>query len=111
MIIVPTTPPVALVDQNSINQAQQNQSQSSEASRKATDTVKISSEAQQLAGSLVNDKPVTIATEPKPISIVADPKPAVAVEAKTPVPDLPKADIPTNGVTQKPEANRIDVLT
>jgi len=55
MIILPATTPAALVDQNSVNQAEQNQVEISQQSRKASDTVQFSPRALELAGNPVNE--------------------------------------------------------
>jgi hypothetical protein len=102
MIILPVTTPAAAIDQNSVNQAQQNQLQSSEDSRKATDTVKISAEAQQLADNSVNSNAPKEANDPTRI---------MAQEAAKALTEAPKSDdVQKNPVTQKPEGSKIDIV-
>ena len=50
MIILPVSTPAVAIDQNSVKQSEQNDTQALQKSRKATETVQISSEARQLAG-------------------------------------------------------------
>jgi len=96
MIILPASTPAVAVDQSSLNQAQQNQVQSSEQSRKATDTVQISPKALELAGTELKQSPTQVA-EARAVKQVEE---AVEVDKQQPV----------NPATQKPESNKIDVV-
>jgi len=57
MIIAPTATPAALLDQSSLNQSQQQQTQNTELSRKASVTVQLSPEARELAGAENKETP------------------------------------------------------
>ncbi|GAV19098.1 hypothetical protein MMIC_P0027 [Mariprofundus micogutta] len=102
MIILPVSTPVASIDQSHVNQTQLNHTRSLEDSRIATDTVKISAEAQHLSSSLVNDKAAPSGN---------DAARAIIADAKKALQEPPKVDVPKNPATQTPESNRIDVLS
>ncbi|MDQ6992186.1 MAG: hypothetical protein Q9M31_01825 [Mariprofundus sp.] len=105
MIILPaSTTPIASTDFTNLRQSQQNITSQSEQSRKATDTVQLSSEAKQLASAQAhNSSAVNVAvsapqsTDSEATETVADNE---AVEQQRPV----------NLQTQKPETTKIDVL-
>lgn len=102
MIILPVSTPAAAIDQNTVSQAQQNHTQSLEEARKANDTVKISSEAQQLAQSSVNNDQPKAANDPTKVQ---------AAEASRVLKEIPQPDtVQKNPVTQKPENNQLDVV-
>jgi len=96
MIILPAATPAVAIEQNNVNQAQQNQVQSSEQSRKATDTVQISPKALELAGTDLKQSPVQAAES----NVIKQASEAVEVNKQQPV----------NPTTQKPESTKIDVV-
>ncbi len=102
MIILPTTPPVALGDQNSVNQSLQHQFQNAKQSKKATDTVQLSAQAQEMAGGGLTNQHNT----PAAIRQAADNEAAETVADNK----VAEAQRPTNPVTQKPESTKIDIL-
>jgi len=96
MIIAPT--PIAALDQNSVNQSQQQQTQSSEISRKATVTVQVSSQARELAGTKNNDEtPPQQKTEAQVIKQNNEAFEANKQQAISPS-------------SKQPESNKIDVV-
>lgn len=105
MIISPSVAPVALIDQNSTNQTQNSQIQNSEQSRKATDTVQVSAQARELAGTEQNNKPVA-STSPAAIQKAADNEVAEKVADN----EVIEQQRPSNPITHKPETTKIDVL-
>ncbi|MDQ6999215.1 MAG: hypothetical protein Q9M17_10925 [Mariprofundus sp.] len=97
MIIVPTATPAAVLDQNTVNQTQQYQTQSAEQSRKASVTVQVSAEARELAGAE--------SKEPAPqqkIEVQANKENIQAVEVNK--------QQAVNQTTKLPENNKIDVV-
>jgi len=97
MIIAPTTTPVALLDQNSVNQSQQQQVQSTEYSRKASVTVQLSSEARELAGTENKEAPLQQKAEAQ---ITKQVNAAVETTKQQPV----------NPTSKQPENNKISIL-
>ena len=105
MIILPTTTPAALTDVNNNNQTIHEQIQSAVHSKRATDTVQVSAQARELAGSGLNNGPAANnvpataqrATDNEMAEKVADNE---AIEAQR----------PSNPVTNKPETSKIDVV-
>jgi len=129
MIILPVSTPAIAIDQNTVNQSQQNQINQSEQSRKATDTVVVSSKAREMAGTELNyspsasstpapaDKPaansVSLATEvknapppPPPAHVAAD----IEVAEKVAASEVVEQQRPTNAMTGKQETTKIDVV-
>jgi len=105
MIILPTTTPVAIADVNNNNQTAQQQIQNVEQSNKATDTVQVSSQAREMAGTELNNKPAAN-NEPAAVQKAADNNVAEKVADNK----IAEAQRPSNPVTQKPESTKIDVV-
>jgi len=103
MIILPTTPPAAVIDQSSVNQSQQQQVSSAEQSRKASVTVQLSSEARELAGAENKETvPQQKAEIQLRIEAHADKLVSLAVDAQK--------QEPINQTTKQPENNKIDIV-
>jgi len=105
MIIMPASTPVAIADVSNNNQSQQQQMQSTEQSRKATDTVQVSAQAREMAGSGLDNKPAAN-SEPIAVQKAADNEAAEKVVDN----EITEAQRPSNPVTQKPETSKIDVV-
>jgi len=130
MIIMPVSTPAVAVDQNNVNQSQQNQSQSLQDSRKATDTVQLSSEARKMAGvesnytaaapatppaaatqeASASANSVSLATEiqstPTPAHIATDNE----VTEKVADSEVAEQQRPVNAATGKQETTKIDIV-
>lgn len=100
MIILPTTTPAAVTDLSNSNQTVHQQIQSSEQSRKATDTVQISAHAQELAGSGLQSR------QSPAVQSMADNEAAEKV-ADNEIAETQRLSNPATGVVEK---NRIDVV-
>jgi len=105
MIILPTATPVAAADFGNTNQSQQNQVNQSEHSRKATDTVQLSSEARQMAGTELNPK-TSATTAPLPPQQLAD----IEVAEKVADNEAVEQQRPVNPSSKQPETTKIDLL-
>jgi len=105
MIIMPTATPLALTDLHHSNQTQHQQMQNAEHSRKNSDTVQLSAQARELAGSALqqgagdhaNPAMMHAAAEREAVEKVADHE---AVEQQR----------PGNPLTRIPETTKIDIL-
>lgn len=130
MIILPVSTPAVAIDQNTVNQSQQNQSQSLQDSRKATDTVQLSAEARRMAGAESNytaaapatpatassdesspsANSVSLATEiqsnPTPAHIATDNE----VTEKVADSEVAEQQRPVNAATGQQETTKIDVV-
>ncbi|OIO75475.1 MAG: hypothetical protein AUJ57_00005 [Zetaproteobacteria bacterium CG1_02_53_45] len=129
MIILPTTTPVVAADFSNLNQTHQNQTNQAEQSKRASDTVMLSSEARQMASADLNYKPSTTAEPVAPPQVDSANAPATAEQApaaSTPV-SVPQAadneasekvadseaaeqQRPVNAMTGKFESTKIDML-
>jgi len=105
MIIMPTTTPVAIADISNNNQSQQQQIQSIEQSRQATDTVQVSAQARKIAGTELNNKPAAN-SEPVAVQKAANNEVAEKVADNK----IVEQQRPHNPVTQKSETTKIDVV-
>lgn len=105
MLISPTIPPVALVDQNSVNQSLNNQIANAEQSRKATDTVQLSAEAKNLANADLN-------SSSNRQHIVQNTSASRENEALETAPDNESSESqqPVNNLTQQSTTTKIDVV-
>jgi hypothetical protein len=105
MIIMPATTPTAIIDLSNNNQSQQQQMQSIEQSKQATDTVQVSAQAREMAGTGQNNNPVA-ASAPIAIQKAADNEVAERVADN----EVIEQQRPSNPVTHKPETTKIDVV-
>jgi len=105
MIIMPTATPVAINDINISNQSQQQQIQIAEESKKATDTVQVSAQAREMAGTELNNKPAAN-SDPVVVQKAADNKVAEKIADNKVI----EQQRPANPVTQKPETTKIDIV-
>jgi len=105
MIILPTTTPVAIADVNNNNQTTQQQIQNAEQSKKASDTVQVSAQAREMAGTELNNKPAAN-SEPAAVQKAADNNVAKRVADNKVI----EAQRPSNPVTQKHETTKIDIV-
>ena len=126
MIILPAATPAVAIDQNTINQSQQNQSQSLQDAKKATDTVQLSAEARKLAGTESSDRaPVTPAPAAPTQETGGANSVSLALEAsatthrvaadnevteKVADNEVAEQQRPTNAVTGQNETTKIDVV-
>lgn len=115
MIISPSTPPAALADLNSVNQTLNNQIESSEQSRKATDTVQLSAEARNLANTKLDNggnSTNPLATSGDNERLEATPDNEAAESISNPASNQAGAQPaqPLDNLTQQPVASKIDVV-
>ncbi len=129
MIILPTTTPVAAIDFSNLNQSQQNQTNQAEQSKRATDTVMVSSEARQMAGTELNSKPSSYSAAIVPQQVESTNAPAAPQQVAPSTPpvsaqqaadnevtekvadsEVVEQQRPTNAMTGKLESTKIDVV-
>ncbi len=111
MIISPTLPPAAAIEQSSVNQSLLNQIDSSQQSRRATDTVQLSSEARNLASTKLDNN-----NNANNAQLAA--KNPNDNELQEAVPDNEAAEPPrpnstanaTNNVAQQQQTAKIDII-
>jgi len=105
MIILPTTTPAANIEQFGLNQHQQQHIQNSEHSRKATDTVQLSAQARELAGSHQHQQAEATIT-PATVKLAADNEVAEKVADN----EVIEQQRPSNPITHQPNATKIDIV-
>jgi len=105
MIILPTTTPAANIERFDFTQHQQQHIQNSEQSRKATDTVQLSTQARKLAGSHQHQQTEAVIT-PATIQLAADNEVAEKVADN----EVIEQQRPSNPVTHQPNATKIDIV-
>ncbi len=105
MIILPTTTPAVLADVNSNNQTVHQQIQNAEQSKRASDTVQVSAQAREMAGSGLNNK-AAANFDPVTVQKAADNEAAEKVADN----EIAEAQRPSNPVTQRPETTKIDIV-
>jgi uncharacterized transporter YbjL len=105
MIIMSASTPTAIIDLSNNNQSQQQQVQSAEQSKKATDTVQVSAQAREMAGTELNNRPVA-SNAPIAIQKAADNEVAERVADN----EVIEQQRPSNPVTHKPETTKIDIV-
>jgi len=106
MIIMPTATPLALTDVNQNNQTQQQHIQNSEQSKKTTDTVQVSAQAREMAGSGLENGSAGSHTIPVSAPAVSD-REAVEKVADNEVAEQQR---PSNPLTGIPETTKIDIV-
>jgi len=106
MIILPTSTPAILADVNNNNQTQHQQMQNAEQSKKASDTVQISAQAREMAGSGLNNNRPPATNDPVAVIKAADNEAAEAVADN----ENTEAARPANPVTGIPDNNRINLI-